>query len=313
MSETVTISTKRFSDLNLEELYGILRVRSEVFVTGQKCLYVDPDGKDIGAVQVFASEGERIIGCLRIYQKEPGVLQIGRVAVIESQRGRGIGKQMMWQAIDYITENLLEEKIYLEAQTYAIGFYEKLGFKVISGEFLDEGIPHKGMELILDRAPDTGKKDASAKIKKDKYDLAYKQVEALVEGEEDTIAIMSNVAAILHNTFGFWWTGFYIVRGDVLVLGPFQGPVACSRIPFGRGVCGTAWQRKESIVVPDVEQFPGHIACSSQSRSEIVVPIFRNEEVIAVLDIDSRKLNAFDEIDREGLERIMGLIQFDKQ
>ena len=313
MSETVTISTKRFSDLSLEELYGILRVRSEVFVTGQKCLYVDPDGKDLDSVQVFASIGERIIGCLRIYWKEPGVLQIGRVAVIESQRGRGIGKQMMWQAIDYITENLLEEKIYLEAQTYAIGFYEKLGFKVISDEFLDEGIPHKGMELILDRAPDTGKKDASAKIKKDKYDLAYKQVEALVEGEEDTIAIMSNVAAILHNTFGFWWTGFYIVRGDVLVLGPFQGPVACSRIPFGRGVCGTAWQRKESIVVPDVEQFPGHIACSSQSRSEIVVPIFRNEEVIAVLDIDSRKLNAFDEIDREGLERIMGRIQFDKQ
>ena len=313
MNETGIITAKRFNELSLEELYGILRVRSEVFVTGQKCLYVDPDGKDLDSVQVFALEGDRIIGCLRIYWKEPGVLQIGRVAVIESQRGRGIGKQMMWQAIDYITENLLEEKIYLEAQTYAIGFYEKLGFKVISDEFLDEGIPHKGMELILDRAPDTGKKDASAKIKKDKYDLAYKQVEALVEGEEDTIAIMSNVAAILHNTFGFWWTGFYIVRGDVLVLGPFQGPVACSRIPFGRGVCGTAWQRKESIVVPDVEQFPGHIACSSQSRSEIVVPIFRNEEVIAVLDIDSRKLNAFDEIDREGLERIMGLIQFDKQ
>ena len=313
MNETGIITAKRFNELSLEELYGILRVRSEVFVTGQKCLYVDPDGKDLDSVQVFALEGDRIIGCLRIYGKEPGVLQIGRVAVIESQRGRGIGKQMMWQAIDYITENLLEEKIYLEAQTYAIGFYEKLGFKVISDEFLDEGIPHKGMELILDRAPDTGKKDASAKIKKDKYDLAYKQVEALVEGEEDTIAIMSNVAAILHNTFGFWWTGFYIVRGDELVLGPFQGPVACSRIPFGRGVCGTAWQRKESIVVPDVEQFPGHIACSSQSRSEIVVPIFRNEEVIAVLDIDSRKLNAFDEIDREGLERIMGLIQFDKQ
>ena len=264
MNETGIITAKRFNELSLEELYGILRVRSEVFVTGQKCLYVDPDGKDLDSVQVFALEGDRIIGCLRIYGKEPGVLQIGRVAVIESQRGRGIGKQMMWQAIDYITENLLEEKIYLEAQTYAIGFYEKLGFKVISGEFLDEGIPHKGMELILDRAPDTGKKDASAKIKKDKYDLAYKQVEALVEGEEDTIAIMSNVAAILHNTFGFWWTGFYIVRGDVLVLGPFQGPVACSRIPFGRGVCGTAWQRKESIVVPDVEQFPGHIACSSQ-------------------------------------------------
>ena len=151
MSETVTISTKRFSDLSLEELYGILRVRSEVFVTGQKCLYVDPDGKDIGAVQVFASEGERIIGCLRIYQKEPGVLQIGRVAVIESQRGRGIGMQMMRQAISYVRDNLTDEKIYLEAQTYAIGFYEKLGFKVISDEFLDEGIPHKGMELLIDR------------------------------------------------------------------------------------------------------------------------------------------------------------------
>ena len=313
MNETGIITAKLFNELSLEELYGILRVRSEVFVTGQKCLYVDPDGKDLDSVQVFALEGDRIIGCLRIYGKEPGVLQIGRVAVIESQRGKGIGMQMMRQAISYVRDNLTDEKIYLEAQTYAIGFYEKLGFKVISGEFLDEGIPHKGMELILDRAPDTGKEDASAKIKKDKYDLAYKQVEALVEGEEDTIAIMSNVAAILHNTFGFWWTGFYIVRGDVLVLGPFQGPVACSRIPFGRGVCGTAWQRKESIVVPDVEEFPGHIACSSQSRSEIVVPIFRNEEVIAVLDIDSRKLNAFDEIDREGLERIMGLIQFDKQ
>ena len=313
MNETGIITAKLFNELSLEELYGILRVRSEVFVTGQKCLYVDPDGKDLDSVQVCALEGDRIIGCLRIYGKEPGVLQIGRVAVIESQRGKGIGMQMMRQAISYVRDKLTEEKIYLEAQTYAIGFYEKLGFKVISGEFLDEGIPHKGMELILDRAPDTGKEDASAKIKKDKYDLAYKQVEALVEGEEDTIAIMSNVAAILHNTFVFWWTGFYIVRGDVLVLGPFQGPVACSRIPFGRGVCGTAWQRKESIVVPDVEQFPGHIACSSQSRSEIVVPIFRNEEVIAVLDIDSRKLNAFDEIDREGLERIMGLIQFDKQ
>ncbi len=146
--------------------------------------------------------------------------------------------------------------------------------------------------------------DEAAKAKKDKYSLVYRQVEALVEGEDDTIANMSNIAALLHTTFGFWWTGFYIVRGDELVLGPFQGPVACSRIPFGRGVCGTSWQRKESIVVPDVEKFPGHIACSSQSRSEIVVPIFRGEEVIAVLDIDSRELNAFDDIDRESLEKI---------
>ena len=311
MSEIVTISTKRFSDLSLEELYGILRVRSEVFVTGQKCLYVDPDGKDLDSVQVFASEGERIIGCLRIYGKEPGILQIGRVAVIESLRGRGIGMQMMRQAISYITENLTDEKIYLEAQTYAIGFYEKLGFKVISGEFLDEGIPHKGMEFLIDRVSGLQHADGVAKEKKEKYSLVYKQVEAIIEGEDDTIAIMSNVAAILHDTFGFWWTGFYVVRGEKLVLGPFQGPVACSRIPFGMGVCGAAWQRRESIVVPDVEQFPGHIACSSLSRSEIVVPIFRNEEVVAVLDIDSKRLDAFDDIDRESLEKIMGLIQID--
>ena len=311
MSETVTISTKRFSDLGLEELYGILRVRSEVFVTGQKCLYVDPDGKDLDSVQVFASEGERIVGCLRIYQKEPGVLQIGRVAVIESRRGRGIGMRMMRQAVSYVRDKLTDEKIYLEAQTYAIGFYEKLGFKVISDEFLDEGIPHKGMELLIERVSGIQCAYDAAKAKRDKFSLVYKQVEALVEGEDDCIANMSNIAALLHSTFGFWWTGFYIVKGDELVLGPFQGPIACSRIPFGRGVCGTAWKRKESIIVPDVEQFPGHIACSSLSRSEIVVPIFRDKEVIAVLDIDSRNLNAFDETDRESLEKITGLINKD--
>ena len=151
MIETVTITTRRFSDLTIEELYGILRVRSEVFVTGQKCLYVDPDGRDFGSVQVFASKGERIIGCLRIYGKEAGVVQIGRVAVIESLRGTGVGRMMMRQAISHVMENLTDEKIYLEAQTYAIGFYEKLGFRVISDEFLDEGIPHKGMELLIDR------------------------------------------------------------------------------------------------------------------------------------------------------------------
>ena len=277
-------------------------------MTGQKCLYVDPDGRDFGSVQVFASKGDRIIGCLRIYGKEAGVVQIGRVAVIESLRGSGIGRMMMRQAISHVTENLTDEKIYLEAQTYAIGFYEKLGFKVISDEFLDEGIPHKGMELLIERASGIQCADDAAKAKRDKYSLVYKQVEALVEGEDDCIANMSNIAAFLHSTFGFWWTGFYIVKGDELVLGPFQGPVACSRIPFGRGVCGTAWKRKESIVVPDVEQFPGHIACSSLSRSEIVVPIFRDKEVIAVLDIDSRNLNAFDETDRESLEKITGLM-----
>ena len=308
MNETVTITTKRFSDLKLEELYGILRVRSEVFVTGQKCLYVDPDGRDFGSVQVFASKGERIIACLRIYGKEAGVVQIGRVAVIESLRGSGIGRMMMRQAISHVTENSSDEKIYLEAQTYAIGFYEKLGFKVISDEFLDEGIPHKGMELLIERVSGIQCTDDAAKAKIDKYSLVYKQVEALLEGEDDCIANMSNIAALLHSTFGFWWTGFYVVKGDELVLGPFQGPVACSRIPFGRGVCGTAWKRKESIVVPDVEQFPGHIACSSLSRSEIVVPVLRGGNVIALIDIDSKELNTFDGIDREHLERIADLI-----
>ena len=308
MSETVIITTKRFSDLKLEELYGILRVRSEVFVTGQKCLYVDPDGRDCGSVQVFASKGDQIIGCLRIYVKEAGVLQIGRVAVIESLRGTGVGRMMMRQAISYVTENSSDEKIYLEAQTYAIGFYEKLGFKVISDEFLDEGIPHKGMELLIERVSGIQCADDAAKAKRDKYSLVYKQVEALVEGEDDCIANMSNIAALLHGTFGFWWTGVYVVKGNELVLGPFQGPVACSRIPFGRGVCGTAWKRKESIVVPDVEQFPGHIACSSLSRSEIVVPVLRGGNVIALIDIDSKELNTFDGIDREHLERIADLI-----
>ena len=308
MNETVTITTKRFSDLKLEELYGILRVRSEVFVTGQKCLYVDPDGRDFGSVQVFASKGDRIIGCLRIYGKEAGVVQIGRVAVIESLRGTGIGRMMMRQAISHVTEHSTDEKIYLEAQTYAIGFYEKLGFKVISDEFLDEGIPHKGMELLIERASGIQCADDAAKAKRDKYSLVYKQVEALVEGEDDCIANMSNIAALLHSTFGFWWTGFYVVKGDELVLGPFQGPVACSRIPFGRGVCGAAWKRKESIIVPDVEQFPGHIACSSLSRSEIVVPVLSGGNVIALIDIDSKELNTFDGIDREHLERIADLI-----
>ena len=277
-------------------------------MTGQKCLYVDPDGRDFGSVQVFASKGERIIACLRIYGKEAGVVQIGRVAVIESLRGSGIGRMMMRQAISYVTENSTDEKIYLEAQTYAIGFYEKLGFKVISDEFLDEGIPHKGMELLIERVSGIQCADDAAKAKRDKYSLVYKQVEALLEGEDDCIANMSNIAALLHSTFRFWWTGFYVVKGDELVLGPFQGPVACSRIPFGRGVCGAAWKRKESIVVPDVEQFPGHIACSSLSRSEIVVPVLRGGNVIALIDIDSKELNTFDGIDREHLERIADLI-----
>ncbi|MBR3775935.1 MAG: GAF domain-containing protein [Alistipes sp.] len=144
--------------------------------------------------------------------------------------------------------------------------------------------------------------------KEQKYALLYKQIAALTEGENDTIANMANVAAMIHFTFGFWWTGFYRVAGEELVLGPFQGPLACSRIKYGRGVCGTAWRERQTQVVPDVEQFPGHIACSSLSRSEIVVPVWRGEEIVAVLDIDSEHLATFDEVDKEWLERIVALL-----
>ena len=144
--------------------------------------------------------------------------------------------------------------------------------------------------------------------KDERYRILYQQIISVLEGENDPVANMANVAALIHETFGFRWTGFYIVKGKELVLGPFQGPVACTRIPFGKGVCGSAWERKESIVVPDVEEFPGHIACSSLSRSEIVVPVFRDGEVDGVLDIDSKDLEAFDQTDRAWLEKITGLM-----
>ena len=136
------------------------------------------------------------------------------------------------------------------------------------------------------------------------YEAVLPQIQSLLSGETDLTANMANVSAVLHDAFSFWWVGFYLVRGEQLVLGPFQGPVACTRIPFGRGVCGTAWQRRETVVVPDVHLFPGHIACSSLSRSEIVVPLMHDNQVFAVLDIDSRELNAFDETDQRYLEQI---------
>ena len=154
----------------------------------------------------------------------------------------------------------------------------------------------------------------------EKYELLVCQIRSLIEGETDAVAVMSNVAAAIHQTMGFWWTGFYRVVGDdcaphsdhkvrELLLGPFQGPVACMHIPFGKGVCGTVWKQAETIIVPDVEQFPGHIACSSESKSEIVVPVFgKNKTVVAVLDIDSEELNTFDETDRMYLEEICKMI-----
>ena len=146
-------------------------------------------------------------------------------------------------------------------------------------------------------------------MKEEKYELLVSQIRALIEGENDVIAVMSNVAAAIHQTMGFWWTGFYRVKNEELVLGPFQGPVACMHIPYGKGVCGTAWQRAETVVVEDVEQFPGHIACSSESKSEIVVPVFGGDgKVTAVLDIDSEKLATFDDTDRRYLEKICRLL-----
>ena len=162
--------------------------------------------------------------------------------------------------------------------------------------------------------------------KEEKYAALLPQVKALCEGETDMIAKMANVSALLHYEFGFWWTGFYRVENSELkiensanttnnsqfstpnsqlILGPFQGPIACVHIAYGRGVCGTAWKERRTVVVPDVEEFPGHIACSSESRSEIVVPVFAGDEIIAVLDIDSRELATFDDIDQRYLEEVV--------
>lgn len=141
--------------------------------------------------------------------------------------------------------------------------------------------------------------------KAEQYAALIPQIKGLIEGESDAIANYANVAAALHQTFPFLWTGFYLVKGNELVLGPFQGPIACTRIGFGKGVCGTAWQRAASVLVPDVEAFPGHIACSSLSKSEIVVPVMNGAgTVLAVLDIDSMELGAFDESDQAALEEI---------
>lgn len=148
----------------------------------------------------------------------------------------------------------------------------------------------------------------SAGSKEEKYRELVPQVKAVVETETDLIANMANVASMLHETFGFWWTGFYRVVDGVLVLGPFQGPLACTRIKKGKGVCGTAWERGATVIVPDVDAFPGHIPCSSLSRSEIVVPIKRNGEVIAVLDIDSKDLATFDEVDKKYLEDVVSVL-----
>jgi len=144
--------------------------------------------------------------------------------------------------------------------------------------------------------------------KKEAYELLFQQIKALVQDEKDRIANMANIASALKYGFDFLWVGFYLVKDHQLILGPFQGPIACSRIAYDKGVCGKAWSKSQTIIVPDVNLFPGHIACSSESRSEVVVPILENQEVIGVLDIDSSELNTFDETDQFFLDKICGLL-----
>ena len=140
--------------------------------------------------------------------------------------------------------------------------------------------------------------------KEEQYQTLLPQIKYLTDAETDTVANLANIAAALKQTFGFFWVGFYLVKEDTLVLGPFQGPLACTRIRFGKGVCGTAWKEAKTRIVPDVEKFPGHIACSSDSKSEIVVPVMKDKKVVAVLDIDSDSLNSFDEVDACYLEKL---------
>jgi GAF domain-containing protein len=146
--------------------------------------------------------------------------------------------------------------------------------------------------------------------KEEQYRSVIPQIKALMEGEDDLVANLANISAALKEQFGWLWVGFYLVKNDELVLGPFQGPVACTRIRKGRGVCGSSWAKQETLIVADVEKFPGHIACSSLSKSEIVVPLIRNNVVLGVLDVDSETLNTYDEIDQQFLEEIVAAIPF---
>ena len=145
--------------------------------------------------------------------------------------------------------------------------------------------------------------------KSETYEAILPQIEALISGEPDLYANLANISAALKEAFGFFWVGFYLVKGNQLVLGPFQGPIACTRINLGKGVCGTAWLQKKTQLVPDVELFPGHIACSAASKSEIVIPVFKGDEVLMVLDVDSDRLDDFDEVDQKYLEKLMGVLE----
>ena len=146
--------------------------------------------------------------------------------------------------------------------------------------------------------------------KEEQYQSLIPQIQSLIDGEPDVIANMGNICAALKEQFNFLWVGFYIVKNGVLVLGPFQGPVACTRISYGKGVCGSSWKEKKILIVPDVDEFPGHIACSSVSKSEIVIPVIRNKQVVAILDVDSSELNDFNHSDEKYLSQIMDFLPY---
>ena len=150
---------------------------------------------------------------------------------------------------------------------------------------------------------------SDAANKNERYQVLVPQIESLVQGESDLIANLANICAALKQTMNFFWVGFYLVKNNELVLGPFQGPIACTRIGFGKGVCGGCWKEKKTILVPDVDAFPGHIACSAASKSEIVLPAFKDDEVVLVLDVDSDQLNDFDNIDQVYLEKVMRIVE----
>lgn len=150
---------------------------------------------------------------------------------------------------------------------------------------------------------------ATSRDKEKRYEVLLPQIKSLIDGEGDVVANLANIAAALKQTMNFFWVGFYIVKNNELVLGPFQGPIACTRISFGKGVCGTSWKEAKTIIVPDVEKFPGHIACSSASKSEIVLPAFKRGNVALLLDVDSDQLNDFNEIDQVALEKLMRIIE----
>lgn len=240
----------------------------------------------------------------RMLENGGPLFHLQKLYVLPAFQGRGFGSAMVsFVRKDIAARGYTAARVELNVNrsNRAVSFYERLGMKRVRQGDFEIGGGYYMNDFIY--AFDIHMTDKDVK-----YTALLREASALLEGEEDTVARMANMAALIHRCFGFWWTGFYVVKGGELVLGPFQGPVACMHIGFGKGVCGTAWKENRTVVVYDVEKFPGHIACSSESRSEIVVPVRRGGEVAAVLDIDSEHLGTFDATDAEWLEKLSRIV-----